>query len=58
MAHRRERLHGIFTMYTAALEGTQWRTCLIGAANREGRHLEVNYEFAARSRHSQQSLTF
>ena len=29
-----------------------------GAVNREGRHLEVNYEFAARSRHSQQSLTF
>ena len=29
-----------------------------GAVNREGRHLEVNYEFAARSRHSQQSPTF
>ena len=29
-----------------------------GAVNREGRHLEVNYELAARSRHSQQSLTF
>ena len=29
-----------------------------GAANREGRHLEVNYELASRSRHSQQSLTF
>jgi hypothetical protein len=29
-----------------------------GAANREGRHLEVSYELAARSRHSQQSLTF
>jgi hypothetical protein len=29
-----------------------------GAANREGRHLEVNYELVARSRHSQQSPTF
>jgi hypothetical protein len=29
-----------------------------GAANREGRHVEVNYELAARSRHSQQSPTF
>jgi hypothetical protein len=29
-----------------------------GAANREGRHLEVNHELAARSLHSQQSLTF
>ena len=30
-----------------------------GAANREGRHLEVNYELAGRfRRHSQGSLTF
>ena len=30
-----------------------------GAANREGRHLEVNYELAGRfRRHSQRSLTF
>ena len=29
-----------------------------GAANREGRHLEVNHELAARSLRSQQSRTF
>ena len=29
-----------------------------GEVNREGRHLEVNYELAAHSRHSQRSLTF
>jgi hypothetical protein len=43
------RLSGALTAFAGAYRG---------AVNREGRHLEVNYEFAARSRHSQQSLTF
>jgi hypothetical protein len=69
---RRERNGELVWDCEAVEEGTEteWsNSCLAalsafvvgvyrGAVNREGRHLEVNYELAARSRHSQQSLTF
>ena len=52
----RERVEQQLSGLNAAL--TAFAGAYRGAVNREGRHLEVNYELAARSRHSQQSLTF